>query len=265
MRDLFRSFEAEGADCLVIGGQASILYGAAQFTQDLDIWLRPAMAAVRALVRALAGLGARVHKLTPPLRLSTVRRGHGFHFIVPQRGEGDLYLDVMGRPPRVGGFARAWARAELMGTPWGRLRVVAVEDLVELKKTNRPGDYEVISRLARLRLVREPRPSSRLVAWALANAFVVEDLAAIVAAHASTIPRAARSDRAVAPLLHAAGRGRPPTHRELDQVERVLARRALTLQRAGRAYWRPLIDELRTLRAAGRLLEEGLAVERLLD
>jgi hypothetical protein len=35
-----------------------------------------------------------------------MRRGHGFHFLAPP----DVYIDVMGRPPRVGRFAGAWSR-----------------------------------------------------------------------------------------------------------------------------------------------------------
>ena len=41
MLDLFRSFERHGVDYLLIGGQATILYGASQFTEDVDFWVRP--------------------------------------------------------------------------------------------------------------------------------------------------------------------------------------------------------------------------------
>lgn len=176
MRSLFRAFEARRVAYLVISGQASVLYGGAFFSQDLDLWVEPTSANARRLLEALARLQARVHKLTPPLSLRNLRRGHGFHFLVPQRGAPDLYLDVMGRPPRVGGFAAALRRAQRMVTPWGTLPVVSLEDLVELKKTNRPSDYEVISRLVLIRLSREPRPGPRLLAWALRNVFRPEDL-----------------------------------------------------------------------------------------
>ena len=36
MRTLFRSFERFGVDYLLISGQASILYGAATFSEDID-------------------------------------------------------------------------------------------------------------------------------------------------------------------------------------------------------------------------------------
>src|SRR5438270_6225902 len=123
MRNIFSSFEAHRLEYLVIGGQAAILYGASQFTEDLDIWIQPSMRAIEALLRALADLEARVHKLTPPLTYGYARRGHGFHFVVPQRGEPDVYLDVMARPPRVRSFGVARARAATLETPWGRLAV----------------------------------------------------------------------------------------------------------------------------------------------
>lgn len=135
MRGLFRAFKAHHVEYLVISGQASVLYGGAFFSQDLDIWIRPAPANARRLLESLARLRARVHKLTPPLSARNLRRGHGFHFLVPQRGAPDLYLDVMGRPPRVGSFGGALRRAERMDTSWGRLPVVSLEDLVEIKKT----------------------------------------------------------------------------------------------------------------------------------
>ena len=40
MRDLFRSFEKRRVDSLLRGGQAAILYGASQFTEDVDLWIR---------------------------------------------------------------------------------------------------------------------------------------------------------------------------------------------------------------------------------
>lgn len=38
MRKLFQSFERVGLEYLLISGQASILYGAATFSEDVDLW-----------------------------------------------------------------------------------------------------------------------------------------------------------------------------------------------------------------------------------
>ncbi len=261
MRDLFRSLGDARVDFLVIGGQAAVLYGAAQFTQDLDLWIRPTTANLRALARALHAARARVHKLTPPLTIEHLRRGHGFHFVVPQAGALPAFLDVMGNPPRVGTYAAARARAASFSTPWGRLPVVAIQDLVELKKTNRLGDYDVISRLARLRLasIRSPRP--RDVRWALANVFRAEDVHAIAQSNAQRLPRrAADFDPAVRPIVQACGAGREPTARDMEGLAKALGSKMLRLLEAGRLYWVPVLRELRTLRSRGELLPEGMDV-----
>ena len=39
MRSLFRALDSEGVRYLVISGQACILYGASQFTEDVDLWI----------------------------------------------------------------------------------------------------------------------------------------------------------------------------------------------------------------------------------
>src|SRR5437867_1380122 len=129
LSDLIEIFDAEKLAHLLIGGQAAVIYGAAVFTQDVDIWVRPDSENFERLLRSLAGCRARVHKLTPPLTLHWARRGHGFHFLVPAR-ESPVPLDVLARPPRVRGFGMARKRARIEDTDWGRLPVVAQEDLV---------------------------------------------------------------------------------------------------------------------------------------
>ena len=80
MRSFLRSLEKEGVRFLLISGQACVLYGASQFTEDVDLWVRPSTRDLRGLLKALAAAGAVVHKLTPKPTLSRMRRGHGFHF-----------------------------------------------------------------------------------------------------------------------------------------------------------------------------------------
>jgi hypothetical protein len=49
------------------------------------------------------------------------RRGYGFHFRVPSKNA-EWYLDVMGKPPRVGGFSAAARRAVRFDTAWEAFR-----------------------------------------------------------------------------------------------------------------------------------------------
>src|SRR5438552_13731769 len=113
MRRLFSSFERSRLEYLLISGQATVLYGAAMFSEDIDLWIRPTFSNARKLLVALAEQHARVHRLTPPPTLRNMRLGHGFHFVVPGRPL-DAYLDIMARPPRVGSFGSAKRRARNM-------------------------------------------------------------------------------------------------------------------------------------------------------
>jgi hypothetical protein len=113
--------ESRGVRYLLISGQATILYGAATFSEDVDLWIEPGRENVRRLLRALAEARARVYKLTPPLTSNLLRRGHGFHFVVPAP-EGEVFLDVMGAPPRVGSFEASWRRKRSFETPWAGSR-----------------------------------------------------------------------------------------------------------------------------------------------
>lgn len=265
MRGLIRAFDRERVEFLLIGGQAAILYGAAYFTQDLDVWIRPTGRNMNAFLRALGRVDARVHKLTPPLTPKWIRRGHGFHFMLPQRGQAPAYLDAMGRPPRVGSFANAARRARRLRTPWGVLPVAAIEDLADLKRTNRPGDYEAISRLVRIRLAETPAPSARLLAWALRNVYRIEDLLAIVSAHGDRLRRTVPvRDRAIRKLVEDSRPDHDPTSRELARAARALDARMAEDLEAGRVYWLPRVQDLKTLRHAGKLLPEGMLVRKLL-
>jgi hypothetical protein len=260
MRALFRVFRSHRVRYLVVGGQAAILYGASYFSQDLDLWIDPDDGNVGCFLAALQALRARVHKLTPPLTRAALDRGHGFHFLIPLR-EGVMYLDVMGRPPRVGGFAGAWKRAENMPTPWGRLPVVSIPDLVETKKTNRPADYDVITRLALIRVGQADRPSPAVLDWALDHLFRVEDVLEFLRRFGTR--RGLDTPRGMAWLRRWSGllaRGKQPSVAEVDRAARALGAKAQKLQSAGRRYWLVRIEELRRLRSEGGLLPEGTLV-----
>lgn len=249
MPSFFRFLEREKVRFLLIRGQACVLYGASQFTEDIDLWVKPTAPNLRSLLRALAGCRAVVHKLTPPLTLRNLGRGHGFHFLIPP----DVYVDVMGRPPRVGSFDEARNRARMPPTDWGRLPVVAPEDLVLLKRTNLPGDYEAISNLVRLRHEEHPNDPD-VLRWALENTFDVEDVKDF-----SSRAQAHRSTRSKRPVLRGLRQGaRRARLTELMAVEMA------GLQERGRRYWIPFHRELKRLRGRGRLVPPGTPVASLL-
>jgi hypothetical protein len=237
MRKLIRSFERSGLEYLLISGQASILYGAASFSEDVDIWIRPTVPNARRLMKALAACRARVHKLTPPLTARWMNRGHGFHFVVPDRPQA-VFLDVMARPPRVKGFVEARHRARSMTTPWGVIPVVSIPDLILLKRTRRLQDYEVISNLVRIAVDASPEPGSALLRWASRATCRAED----------------RVD-----YLERLG-----MKADVEKCRRTIASEVASLQAADVRYWRKRIHDLRDIRSADHLLPAGTPVTRLL-
>jgi hypothetical protein len=244
MRNFFRNFEREAVRYLLISGQASILYGAATFSEDVDLWIEPSAVNIGRFIRALHRSRAVAHKLTPPLTVRHARRGHGFHFRVPSASASEWYLDVMGKPPRVGNFSAAARRAARFQTAWGSVPVVAIQDLVEMKKTRRIGDYDVISKLACIRLRTAARVSRPMLQWALRNVFRPEDAQWIF----ETWP-AARS----LPVLDERVWLRTLS---LEKLMREIVR----LQRADLQYWSAIIDELRDMRRSGALIAEGTRI-----
>ncbi len=237
MRRLFRSFERFGVEYLLISGQAAILYGAATFSEDVDLWIRPTPENATRLLRALAACQGRVYKLTPALTRKNLRAGHGFHFVIPGR-PAPVYLDVMGRPPRVGAYRQARRRAHDVATPWGRIPVISIPDLIALKRTRRLSDYEVISNLVQVRLAAERDPTPEVWRWAYRNSYRVEDRLAIA---------------------RRIGVRRPPA-----ALRRGILAEVARLQAADSAYWRGIIADLRRLLRARRLLAEGTPVAHLL-
>ncbi len=233
MRRLFQNFERLGVDYLLISGQASILYGAATFSEDVDLWVAPAEANIARMKRALAAVDSTYYKMTPNVTRRNMLAGHGFHFVVPAKPS-PLYLDVLGHPPRVGAFGTARTNAREFRGPWGRVPVVSIEDLVEMKKTQRLSDYEVISNLARVRAEEDPE-NRAVLRWAARNSFRATD----------------RSE-----LLERLGR-----KLTVDACRGRIAREITTLQKRDAAYWRLRVHSLRRLRRDGKLVPEGAPVE----
>lgn len=264
MLEPFRSFERRRVRYLLIGGQATIVYGASEFTQDLDLWIAGDADNIRRFLRALADVGAWVYKMTPPLTSRYARRGHGFHFQLP--GETPpMPLDVMTHPPRVGGFAAARRRASVRETGWGAIPVADPRDLALLKLTNRPGDYEILSVLAMQTLGQVQKPSKRLVRWAADYAFRADDLAEIVRLHGDKLAAGdGAAPAATRRLLAARKSGREASPADLMFAEQELLRSMARFIAAGRAHWTPRIEELRRLRAEGGFWPNGVLVKDLM-
>jgi hypothetical protein len=256
----FQSLEEHHVAYLLISGQATVLYGAATFSEDIDLWLNPATENVERFRNALAAAGGRYYKLTPPLEPTFVNAGHVFHFTLGNAPGDEVFLDVMARPPRTREFSAAFAECRHFPTEWGVLPTVGIPDLVELKKTQRLGDYPIISALTLRHLEeRSAAVSGADLAWAAANLFTIDSFFAF--------------SQAFPQWIHSAPPGTPPSllataSRPLDEfpdevlaeISQWIAEAVARHQLADRLHWRKIIAELRELRAQGQLMTEGAPV-----
>jgi len=259
IESFFQSLERQKVDYLLISGQATVLYGAATFSEDVDLWVDPTLENRDRLVAALRSCGACHYKLTPSLTVEHLRRGHGFHFRLCPGTPDELFLDVMGAPPRVGGFQRTKESVRWMNTGWGRLPVVGLRDLVELKKTQRIEDYAIISRLALLWFAQpECRGQPQDFQWAWENVFTLTELQAFVEQWPSALDHTPASvPSTVREFTQQFAAEPPPSAGAEEAASCWLQSRMAPLQRADRDYWRPIIAELKRFRSQGLLVPEG--------
>jgi hypothetical protein len=260
--NFFQSLEDSAVDYLLISGQATVLYGAATFSEDIDLWVHPTQEHLDRFVTALRACHARYYKLTPPLTIENLQRGHGFHFVLPMAREDDVFLDVMGAPPRVGRFDASRQTAQWQETDWGRLHTIGIKDLVELKKTQRLEDYPIIGKLA-LAYFDQPECSATPseFQWALQNIFTLQELRTFLAEHpAAADAPLPDSPHSVLEFVTECRSGGDPDESVAQRVNEWMQDRIGRLQHADRQYWRGIIADLKGFRSAGTLMTEGSVV-----
>jgi len=260
--NFFQSLSDRGVEYLLISGQATVLYGAATFSEDIDLWINPTSENRDRFSAALRNCRARFYKLTPRLTVENLSRGHGFHFVLPGVKVSEVFLDVMGSPPRVGSFAASLATARWMETEWGAIRTIGLQPLVELKKTQRLEDYPIISKLS-LAWFDQPECSKTPgdVRWALQNIFTLPELRIFFAEHAEAVDLSVENLNPVVTELGRQLRSGEDVRESVErQVNEWMQQRIADLQLADRRYWREIIAKLKRLRATGKLAPEGSEV-----
>jgi hypothetical protein len=148
-----RSHEVQ---CLLMGGQACIVYGAAEFSRDADLAVLAERANLHRLREALDELNAATIAV-PPFEAQYLERGHAVHFRCERADVKGMRVDVMSRMRGVEAFPTLWERRttlELRAAPREPLLEVdllALSDLVAAKKTQWDKDWPMIHRRAACR------------------------------------------------------------------------------------------------------------------
>jgi hypothetical protein len=260
--NFFHNLSDHGVESLLISGQATVLYGAATFSEDIDLWINPTADNRVRFLAVLRACKARYYKLTPPFEVDYLRRGHGFHFILPAGNEPEVFLDVMGQPPRVDSFDTTRSTGNWIETDWGRVLTIGVKPLIELKKTQRLEDYPIIGRLALAWLDQPGRAAAATdYPWAVDNIFTLAELRRLFEKHpAATSALPAAAPGCLREFARHVRRGSEPLEPIETEVSIWMQERMVRLQQADRGYWRGIIRELRQLRASGQLMPEGSVV-----
>ena len=226
---------------LLMGGQACVFYGAAEFSRDTDFAILADAVNLARLRKALAELRAEPIAV-PPFELKYLKRGHAIHFRCQHPEALRMRVDVMSKMRGVDTFAKLWRRRTIIELPDGtKCDLLSLPDLVQAKKTQRDKDWPMIRRLVEAHYFsHHAKPRAAQIKFWLMELRTPQLLLEVAQAHASLARRLATKR----PLLLPAVAGK------LTQLERSLIVEENSMRVQDKAYWSPLLKELEKLRHA---------------
>ncbi len=227
---------------LLMGGQACVFYGAAEFSRDTDLSIVADAANLARLRRALDDLQAEVIAV-PPFELKYLRRGHALHFRCRHPEALRMRVDVMAKMRGVDAFPKLWKRRTTIELPDGpRCDLLSLPDLVQAKKTQRDKDWPMIRRLVEAHYFQNhTKPNPAQIRFWLQELRTPPLLVEVARRH-TVLCRRLVSTR---PLLAQAALGK------LKELERALMAEEFAERERDQRYWLPLRAELEKLRHAG--------------
>ena len=229
------TFLKHNVKALLIGGQACILYGAAEFSRDIDLAIMISPENLENLTLALEELEAE-RIFYPDLSEDVLLRGHACHFRCQRTEIRGLRIDVIGVMRGVDSFPELWKRREEIELPGiGKVSIIGLFDLVKAKKTQRDKDWPMIRRLIEADIHRVSNaPSEDKICFWLSECRTPELLILLSAKY----PKIAFRMSANRLLLSSAIQG------NLEKVQILLKDEEDKEREADRQYWMPLKKEL---------------------
>ena len=141
------TFRKQRVKSLLIGGQACIVYGGAEFSRDSDFVVLASAVNLKALAGALKILKA-FPVYYPELTIQYLLKGHACHFRCGGRGVEGLRVDIMSKLKGCDAFGKLWARRNRVKiSGLGAIDIISLEDLVESKNTQRDKDWLMLTQL----------------------------------------------------------------------------------------------------------------------
>ncbi len=224
---------------LLMGGQACVFYGGAEFSRDTDLAVLADEANWRRLQAALAELEAESIAV-PPGELEYLHRGFAVHYRCHHPEAEDMRIDIMSVMRSVDDFPKLWERRTEIGDEDGTVYpLLSLPDLVLAKKTQRSKDWPMIQRLIEADYALNWRTAGGAqVRFWLREMRSPSLLVDLVNEH----PALAREVAAERPLLALAVANR------IDELSAALADEERQERERDRIYWQPLKLELERLR-----------------
>lgn len=222
---------------LLMGGQACVFYGAAEFSRDTDLAILANSDNLARLKKSLTDLKAELIAV-PPFEARYLRKGHAVHFRCNHADALGMRVDVMTKMRGVDPFSKLWTRRTTIEVDGSTIDLMALPDLVQAKKTQRDKDWPMVRRLVEVNYFenRGNPTEEQIKFWFLE--LRTPKLLIELATHTRTPPQLFRQR----PLLKAL---------KLED-ESILAKLLIEEEEkereADREYWRPLKKELERLR-----------------
>jgi hypothetical protein len=236
------SIRTSGAKTLLMGGQACVFYGAAEFSRDLDILLLIDPNNLARFESALGDLQAE-NIAVPPFDVAHLLRGHAIHFRCHRPDVADVRVDVMSTLRGAVGFEELWSRRTAIEVEGEVIDMLALEDLVDAKKTQRDKDWPMIRRLVEQSYFRsESGADPQKIEFWLRELRTPELLITVAAAHPYLAKKIGANRAAVQASLR----------EEVSEVAQLLEEEEREERRRDREYWAPLKQELEQLRRSGK-------------
>ncbi len=222
-----------------MGGQACVLYGAAEFSRDADFAVLASPENLERLRHALDELQASVIAV-PPFEDEYLERGHAVHFRCHHPEAEGFRVDVMAHMRGVEPFPVLWSRRTSWDLPGGiKFDGLSLPDLVASKKTQRDKDWPMIRRLVEANYDEGfAAPSPERIDFWLKELRTPSLLLECV----QEFPKEASRVAATRPAVHAA------LANDLGSVDESLTTEQIQEGELDRAYWAPLRAELERLR-----------------
>lgn len=231
----FRKF---GVKSLLIGGQACIIYGAAEFSRDSDFVVLCEKGNLTRLKKALKTLRAR-NIYVPPLRKEFLEKGHACHFKCHALSVRNLRIDIFSKLRDCGDFSELWQNRFTVKFPDKKeVEVIGLSDLVQSKKTQRDKDWLMLNRLVENDIHFTRRPSQERIKWWLSECRNPETLIRLARRYRSLTKQKIKPR-----LLLKAALNHDPV-----KLRKLLTREEMMERDKDKKYWAPLRGELEHLR-----------------